>query len=272
MKIFTKLSLSLFALAFFSSCSNIADDERLIYVEPELAQRNVLIEDFTGQRCVNCPKATEVIEEIKKVYGENIISVAIHSGPNGVDKDGAYKGVAFQGLANSIGNEYWNEWFTSGTGQPIAKINRGEATNDYNNWSAAVAQAMQASTEVQIDAVTNYDQETRQLTINTDLIGKANTSAKLQILLTEDSIQSLQVMPDGSYNSYYIHNHVFRDVVNGTWGEDFTFGEGIIGKQHTYTIPEKYNAEHMNVVIFVYNASGVEQVISVPVIKNIAPL
>ena len=229
------LTISFFALTFLSSCSNIGEDERLIYVEPihiepEQTQRNVLIEDFTGQRCINCPKATEVIEEIKKVYGANVISVAIHSGPNGVDKDGAYKGVPFQGLANSIGNEYWNEWFTSGTGQPIAKINRGEASNEYNNWSALVAQVMQDSTDVQISATTDYNAESRQLTISTDLIGKANNSAKLQLLLTEDSIQSLQVMPDGSYNSYYTHNHVFRDVVNGTWGEDITFGEELFLK------------------------------------------
>ena len=275
-QIFIILIPSFFILTLFFSCSNIAEDERLIYVEPvepiepeepEQVPRNVLIEDFTGQRCINCPKATEAIEQIKEIYGDNVISVAIHSGPNGVDKDGNYKGVPFQGLANSIGNEYWDKWFTSGTGQPIAKINRGEPSNDYNNWSAEVAQAIQSATDVQISAYTEYNSDTRLLTIHTSLIGKANNSAKLQILLTEDNIESLQIMPDGSYNSYYVHNHVFRDVVNGTWGEDITFGEGFIEKQHTYPIPEKFIPENMNVVIFVYNSNGVEQVISEPVIS-----
>lgn len=266
-QIFIILIPLFFILTLFFSCSNIAEDERLIYVEPEQAQRNILIEDFTGQRCINCPKATEAIEQIKEIYGDNVISVAIHSGPNGVDKDGNYKGVPFQGLANSIGNEYWDKWFTSGTGQPIAKINRGEPSNDYNNWSAEVAQAIQSATDVQISAYTEYNSDTRLLTIHTSLIGKANNSAKLQILLTEDNIESLQIMPDGSYNSYYVHNHVFRDVVNGTWGEDITFGEGFIEKQHTYPIPEKFIPENMNVVIFVYNSIGVEQVISEPVIS-----
>ena len=35
------------------ACSHIDEDERLIYVKPVAASRNVLIEDFTGQRCVN---------------------------------------------------------------------------------------------------------------------------------------------------------------------------------------------------------------------------
>lgn len=264
-KILSILLPSFCVLAFCLSCSSIAEDERLVYVEPEPAQRNVLIEDFTGQRCINCPKATEAIEKIKEVYGGNIISIAIHSGPNGVDKDGVYKGVPFQGLATGTGNEYWNQWFTSGTGQPIAKINRGEATNDYNNWSAEVAQAMQTSTDVKIEATTEYDSATRQLSIDTHLMGKAKNSAKLQLLLTEDSIPSLQIMPDGSYNSNYIHNHVFRDAINGTWGEDITFDEGIISKHHAYTMPDKCKPENTHVVIFVYNTNGVEQVISVPV-------
>ncbi|MDO4801546.1 MAG: Omp28 family outer membrane lipoprotein, partial [Prevotellaceae bacterium] len=256
-QIFIILIPSFFILTLFFSCSNIAEDERLIYVEPEQAQRNILIEDFTGQLCINCPKATEAIEQIKEIYGDNVISVAIHSGPMGVDEDVNYKGVTYQALANSTGNEYWNKWFTSGTGQPIAQINRGEPSNAYNNWSAEVAQAIQSATDVQISAYTEYNSDTRLLTIHTSLIGKANNSAKLQLLLTEDSIQSFQLMPDGTNNLDYIHNHVFRDVVNGTWGEDITFGEGFIEKQHTYPIPEKFIPENMNVVIFVYNSNGV---------------
>ncbi len=276
-QIFAILIPSFFILTFLFSCSNIAENERLIYVEPakpiepvepDQVQRNVLIEDFTGQRCINCPKATEAIEQIKETYGDNVISVAIHSGPQGVDQDVNFKGVTYQALANSTGNEYWNKWFTSGTGQPIAKINRGEPSNAYNNWSVEVAQAIQSSTDVQISAYTEYNSDTRQLTVYTSLIGKANNSAKLQIILTEDSIQSFQMMPNGTNNLDYIHNHVFRDVVNGTWGEDVTFSEGIIEKQHTYSIPEKYIPENMNVVIFIYNSNGVEQVISVPVISS----
>ena len=35
-------------------CDRISEDERLIYEKPEPAQRVVLLEDFTGQRCTNC--------------------------------------------------------------------------------------------------------------------------------------------------------------------------------------------------------------------------
>ena len=60
-----KIHLSLILL-LLTACSNIGEDERLIYVKPEPAKRVVLLEDFTGQRCVNCPKGTEVIEQLQQ--------------------------------------------------------------------------------------------------------------------------------------------------------------------------------------------------------------
>ena len=65
-----------------SSCDNVPVDERLTYVEPPEVGRAVLIEDYTGQYCVNCPRATEEIERLVKEYGDStVIAVAIHSGP-----------------------------------------------------------------------------------------------------------------------------------------------------------------------------------------------
>ena len=67
-----------------ASCSNIDEGDRLIYVKPAEVGRAILIEDFTGQRCVNCPTGTEIINGIVDTYGEdNVIAVGVHSGPLG---------------------------------------------------------------------------------------------------------------------------------------------------------------------------------------------
>ena len=52
-----------------AACSHIAEDEQLIEVAVDdmptnEIMRNVLLEDFTGQRCVNCPKAAEIIHQL----------------------------------------------------------------------------------------------------------------------------------------------------------------------------------------------------------------
>ena len=65
-----------------TSCDEVETQDRLIYVEPPEVSRAVLIEDFTGQYCVNCPRATEEIERLVEEYGDTtVIAVAIHSGP-----------------------------------------------------------------------------------------------------------------------------------------------------------------------------------------------
>ena len=63
MKIKAYLALLLTALLMVA-CSHIDEDEQLIYVKPAPVERCVLIEDFTGQRCVNCPNAAEEIEKL----------------------------------------------------------------------------------------------------------------------------------------------------------------------------------------------------------------
>src|ERR1700741_1300369 len=47
---------------------------------PELGDRKVLIEEFTGVRCVNCPDGSAEIENLLSLYGGNLVAVSIHSG------------------------------------------------------------------------------------------------------------------------------------------------------------------------------------------------
>ena len=70
--ILSLLPLCLFAaVMLLASCDNISEDERFIYVKPADVKRRVLIEDFTGQRCVNCPAAHEEIDRLQEQYGDS---------------------------------------------------------------------------------------------------------------------------------------------------------------------------------------------------------
>lgn len=69
-------------VALLTGCDSVGSDERLIEVPAATVQRNVLIEDFTGQRCIFCPAASETIAEQQKLYGaDKLIAVAFHAGP-----------------------------------------------------------------------------------------------------------------------------------------------------------------------------------------------
>jgi len=40
--------------------------------------RHVLVEEFTGVQCVNCPQGSQLIENLINTHGERLIAVSIH--------------------------------------------------------------------------------------------------------------------------------------------------------------------------------------------------
>lgn len=243
-----------------ASCSNIDEGDRLIYVKPAEVGRAILIEDFTGQRCINCPTGTEIINGIVDTYGEdNVIAVGIHSGPLGFA--GNSKTV---GLMTDTGNEYYTHWDKENKmGQPWVIFNRKTSPDShYNNWAAMVGTIISEKANLSVKIDNAYDAATRTLTTTVGAFGTNGTvNGKLQVWIVEDGIKALQMMPDGKPNKEYMHNHVFRAAVNGTWGEDVTVKEGeTTTKQYSYKLPEAWNADNIAVVAFVYNDSGVENV------------
>lgn len=243
-----------------ASCSNIDEGDRLIYVKPAEVGRAILIEDFTGQRCINCPTGTEIINGIVETYGEdNVIAVGIHSGPLGFA--GNSKTV---GLMTDTGNEYYTRWDKENKmGQPWVIFNRKTSPDShYNNWAAMVGTIISEKANLSVKIDNAYDAATRTLTTTVGADGVNGTvNGKLQVWIVEDGVKALQMMPDGKSNKEYIHNHVFRAAVNGTWGEDVTVKEGeTTTKQYQYVLPEAWNADNIAVVAFVYNDGGVENV------------
>ena len=244
-----------------AGCDHIAEEDRLIYVKPEPAKRIVLLEDFTGQRCPNCPLATDLIEQLQETYGDALVAVGIHGGPLG------FAGTAkVVGLATPTGDEYYNHWQLEY--QPVGVINRQNKPLKYSDWAAAVKEELQKPAPLWLDGNAVVVDGDIQVTIEAQ--GTDGTvTGKLQVWLLEDSITALQIMPDGKANQQYLHNHVFRLAVNGTWGEDFSIEEGKIGTR-TMTLPLQplWKPENLSIVAFVYNDSGVQQAVKVGVIKD----
>lgn len=128
------LSAAIAAVAItLGSCSNIDEDERLIEVDTPQANRAVLIEDFTGQWCPNCPNASDEIESLTQTYGsDKIIAVAIHCGAQrlqgGTDDMPGLKTDLCQEYYDRFGIEY----------QPQGKVDRG-GSQAYTDWYPASA-------------------------------------------------------------------------------------------------------------------------------------
>ena len=253
MKIKTCILLLLMTLVTVA-CSHIDESEQLIYVKPEPAKRVVLLEDFTGQRCVNCPTGTEVIEQLQQTYGDSVfIAVGIHGGLWG------FAGNASAiGLATPMGDEYYNHWHLEY--QPVGLVNRHGAVN-YTDWAKVVKEELAKPAPLTMEMT--VVQENGNIQIVLDEYGTDGaTTGKLQVWIVEDQITAMQLMPDGKANANYVHNHVLRAAVNGLWGDDFTIDEGECKTQvMSQAVEEGWKPEHLSVVAFVYNDQGVQQAV-----------
>lgn len=242
------------------ACSHVEDSEQLIYVKPEPAKRVVLLEDFTGQRCVNCPKGTEVIEQLQQTYGDSVfIAVGIHGGPLGFSGNESYVG-----LATDIGNEYYNHWHLEY--QPVGLINRHGAVN-YTDWAKIVKEELSKAAPLRMKMLAKLD--AGQIKVELEIFGTEGlVTGKLQVWVLEDQITAMQLMPDGAANPNYVHHHVLRAVVNGLWGEDFSINEGEkITQVMSKDVEEGWNSRNLTVVAFVYNEQGVQQAVKAKVIQ-----
>lgn len=236
-----------------TACDYVAEDERLIAVEKAQAKRVVLLEDFTGQLCVNCPLGTEKIEQLLTEYGDHVVAVGIHGGPLG------YKGNANNiGLATELGDNYFRYWNLEY--QPIGLVNRHGAVN-YSDWTKCVTEELAKDSPLQMELSARRDGDQIAITVKETALS-SDVTGKVQVWVLEDSIQAVQFMPDGSRDREYIHNHVLRKEVNGMWGEEVKIALSDTEEQtYEQEIDAAWNVAHLSIVAFVYNQEGVVQVV-----------
>ena len=257
----------LFALVatLLPSCSPISESERLIEVPHARIERAVLIEDFTGQRCVNCPQAAAEIERLQQDYGqENIVAVAIHSGPLAI-----FSNSRVTGLRTDWGDAYYDHWGIEA--EPSGLIDRRGGVVLVDKWASLVHQALQTEATVKLKADARLSGE-GTIAVNIEYLAVNDFRGQLQLWVTEDSIVAPQMQPDGTLKQDYMHHHVFRAAFNGLWGDEVNWPSGSQGTQSfTASADEEWNPRHLSVVAFIYDDSGVHQACQTPVILSSQP-
>ena len=247
--------LPLAAAFAFSACDNVDDDERWNEKVKVDAKKNVLIEDFTGQKCVNCPNASNLIHKFQNGnIGQHVIAVSIHGGSMSYSVDK----LPF-GLATEIGEEYNTHWGVKTW--PNGMVDRKGGLQEYTQWGTSVAQRVKLEPAVDISISTDYDgnltdaswgTSTVNVTLDETLDG-ALKNAHLNVWLTESNITAMQLQPDGSNKTDYVHNHVLRHVLTPAYGEVVSAdAEGHATWTATYDVPKVYGKGSKTNLIMMY--------------------
>ena len=257
MKIFNKISAIALVCIALTACNEVDPDDRFEELPAVSCTRTVLLEEFTGQGCTNCPDAHRLVANLHEQYGEQLVSVAIHAGSFGMAEGSL--GDQFQGLMMvPDGDEYAKTWNVAA--YPSAVVNRCSGTlSQKNDWPTWIRDEITRESPIELAVKAHIDDD-GNIAIETDVKGLSAVKGKLQLWITESSIKSFQV-DNGKYLTDYEHNHVYRASVNGLWGEDLSLNnseERVLS--HSYTPRDIWVKSNLAVVAFVYtDADGVLQ-------------
>lgn len=240
-----------------ASCSQISEPDRRIPVPPAEVKRAVLIEDYTGQNCINCPTAHEVIDELVAQFGEAVIPVSIHAGGLAIGVDKTRFPVNYIGLKTEQGQQM-NDRLAI-TQWPMGTVNGG-ATMPESGWAAAVRNAMgqESVLDVKLSAKMQPDS---LISIEAVLSPRADFKGQFQLWVVESGIVARQRLLDGSTDKEYVHNNVFREAVGGIDGQAVQLTKGLhqtveASTKLRYNDQERWNADNLAVVAVVRNADG----------------
>jgi hypothetical protein len=227
-----------------------------------MVQRKVLLEDYTGHKCVNCPEASEAAHVLENSYGGKLIVMAVHAG---YLAEPSSSGDFTADYTTAAGDE-WFSYFGF-IGNPLGLVNRtaykGKVVLGPDLWANAIDTLVNLPPQAGIKITNTYDPDEHEVIITTNTKFKEKLSGKysITVCILEDSLISPQKNNNPEVGpTPTIFDYVFMDVlrisVNGTWGEELT---AVVDtaltykKEYTFTLDPTWVPKNCSIVGFVSN-------------------
>ena len=220
----SRLLLPLLALLLLVGCDAVERPDRWREdPAPIVPRRNVLLVDFTGQRCSNCPAAADLLHSLTAgPAGSRIIAVSVHGGALALSTDASPRGLAGPDARRLTDEARVNSWPQGTVDRPV-----GGTLLRPSAWNAALAEHLalaadaDAAAQQSLVADAHVALATRTLSYTlrprhlTDAAGQADAETYLHLWLVEDSITAPQTLADGTERADYLHRHVLRLDLTG---------------------------------------------------------
>lgn len=189
--------------------------------------QKVLIEEFTGIKCGNCPEGADMIKKLLAKYPDQVVPVSIHLGffasplkktasnPDSFTTD-------FRTVMGSKMDQYYK--IDASGGYPCSFISRvtrdGKMLMSKSSWSTEVVKSITKVPTYDISIENTYDEDSAsfETKIGVKFLKSQNIdNVNLVVYLVEDSIMNWQTdyrkSPD---HIRYLQRHVFRYSLTGT--------------------------------------------------------
>ncbi len=236
-------------------------------ITPIETDRRVVIEEFTGVRCVQCPGGSLELQNLIATYGEDkVIPISIHAGffsPPYSDSNYDFRTPEGDFLETHIGPL---------SGFPCAVINRRLFSGQpelpitpASAWNGYLLQELGSEPQCEVELTHTYDSTSRllNLDVETSFLADVSDAVGITVMLTESGVLDKQLTPAG-FEATYEHKFILRKTLTAFDGDAITsstnFGD-IINTNYSYTVPSNFNAAKMKVIAFVHRTGSDKSVL-----------
>lgn len=233
--------------------------------------RMALLEEFTGVRCVNCPRAHTTILNLQTANPGRIVPVGIHTGlfANPYAGRNDFRIAEGPNLENLLGGAQ---------GYPSGAINRTKfaAENQIvisdQKWSNYIGNELQGTPEVNLSLSRAIDVANNKVQLQAKVkLNQAQAEAiHLTIYVVEDNIIDFQLTPSG-VDSSYAHKHVLRRCVTPYNGVNLVAPNLVANRVFEYNyeiaLNPVWNRANTSIVAFVHRIGTDKRVLQAATVK-----
>ncbi|MBQ7984718.1 MAG: Omp28-related outer membrane protein [Bacteroidales bacterium] len=254
----------------FFACDNFEENEYLIYSDGETSESTpvtktqnhltVMLEDYTGWKCVNCPSAAALLNELQTKYGEQLVAMSVHAGgfatPNSLNNN--------LDLTTEYG-EKWNSEFGLSS-YPIGVINRmnnasskAVQKDDWDNRISSLLNSLPHKMNINLGAAKKDGYFLVSTEINA--LEDINNATLISVVVTENGIHGVQLNNESAYGpTPKIEDYVFNHVLRTNARIDMLLKENmaasdVIKKNYTVNIDPSWNTDNCKIIVFVTDAT-----------------
>lgn len=256
-------------LLLMALVTSVTFAQTIVSTTPE--NKKVILEEFTGIKCVYCPEGHAIAQAIQNNNPGDVFLINIHVGSFAVP------GAGEPDFRTPFGTAIANQ--SNLIGYPAGTVNRhyfpGQAQNGGTGtamsrgaWTSTSNETLGLDSYLNMAAEATIDVATRELSVHVESFytgDSPESTNQLNVALLQNN--TLGPQTGGGAGDEYVHQHRLVYLVTGQWGEviNTTTTGSFVDSNFTYTIPEMYNnvpAELADMEVVVFMTETNQEVIS----------
>ncbi len=225
----------------------------------------VLVEEFTGATCPNCPAARDQLANIGAANPDRVIVIGYHV--FGIPQSAPFADISLHDFRTQKGTDILNTVYGNVVGIPIAGIDRVPVNSALaltrDKWQQAIDGRIATAAPVNIALSSDYDAISGKAFIQVKVSYTEDVSFKhsLSLVVLENDIVDAQEFTS-STDTFYHFMHVFRDFITSTGGLNVldSLSDKKAGRVYqaafNYPVNAEWKPENCVIVGFIHRNDG----------------